>query len=174
MAYAPGATLVHQPREQPVAEVLEAVLTGVLGELLQHGEHALRLEHEDLVGHDVGRGLVRLVRVVGDAVAVHLHHAVPARVLGIDLGGHHRDRGAALQVLVDDLGVVEPVDRVGTHDDQRVGVVLPNQVGVAPQRVGGALVPARPVAAEPRMQRQQAAGRSVEVPRPAVGQVVGQ
>ena len=52
---------VDQPRQQLVPEVLRAVLAGLLGQLVERVEHAVRLEDEDLVGDQVALGVVRLV-----------------------------------------------------------------------------------------------------------------
>jgi hypothetical protein len=77
-------------------------------------------------------------------------------------------------VVRDDVGVVEPVDRVGADDHERLRAELVDQLRVAPQGVGGAAVPAVAALAEPRVQHQQAAVGAVEVPGPAVRQMVGQ
>ena len=55
------------------------------------------------------------------------------------------------------------------------GAELPDQLSVAPQRIGGAVLEARPiVVALARLQHEQAAGRAVQVPRTAVGEVVAE
>jgi hypothetical protein len=77
-------------------------------------------------------------------------------------------------VGVDHLAVVQLVDGVGADDDERVGIESPDEFGVAPERVGGAGVPAAAVGALERGKGEQAAEGAVEVPRPAVGEVVGQ
>jgi hypothetical protein len=76
-------------------------------------------------------------------------------------------------MCVDRLAVIQLVDGVGADDDEGVGGELADQFRVAPQRVGRAGVPTAPLGALVRRQRQEPAEGAVEVPRPAVGQVVG-
>ena len=57
---------------------------------------------------------------------------------------------------LDHLAVVQLVDRVGADDDERVGVVLADQVGLPPQQVRGAADPAAAVGALERRQHHQA------------------
>ena len=78
-------------------------------------------------------------------------------------------------MLLHERAVVERVDRVGAEHDQRLGREVADERGVAPQRVRGALLEARAVVvAEAGLEDQQPAGRAVEVPRAAVGQVVAE
>ena len=57
---------------------------------------------------------------------------------------------------LDHLAVVQLVDRVGADHDERVGVVLADQVRLPPQQVGGAADPAAAVGALERRQHHQA------------------
>jgi len=167
------AAPVHQARQQLVADVVE--LVAVLGQRVERVEQLDGREHEHLVGDEVALRLVRLVLVVADRAVAHLHDAVAAGVLGLDLGGDHRHRRARLHVLLDQRAVVLRVHGVRAEHDQRLGTELADQRAVAPQRVGGALLEALAlVVTEARLEQQQAAGRAVEVPRPPVREVVAQ
>ena len=77
-------------------------------------------------------------------------------------------------MTLNDLAIVQLVHRVGTDDDQSLGTKLPDHRGVAPQGVGGSLVPAAALVPLMRMQDEEATGRSIEVPGPTVGKVIGQ
>ena len=163
------AAALDQPRQRLVPEVLRLV------QLLERVEQRVGLEDEDLVGHQVARGLVRLVLVVRDPPVLRLDDAVAPGVVRIDLGGHHRHRRAALHVLLHQLGVVQGVHRVGAHDHERLRRELADQRRVAPQGVRrAAREAAAAVVALPGLEHQQAADRAVEVPRPPVGEVVAE
>jgi len=156
-----------------MAEVLQAVLAHPVVERLESVEGLLRGEDEHLVGGGRRLRLVGLVGVVGDrAVLGDLHDAVARGVVRLDLGGHHRDLRTRAQVGVDDVAVVELVDGVGADHDQRIGVELPDQLGLPPEPVGGALGPAAALAALERRQHHQPAGGAVQVPGAAVGEVL--
>jgi hypothetical protein len=78
-------------------------------------------------------------------------------------------------VLLHERAVVLGVDGAGAQDDERVRLELADERRVAPQRVGRALLEALAVVvAEPRLEREQTPGRAIEVPRAAVGEVVGE
>jgi hypothetical protein len=70
------------------------------------------------------------------------------------------------------LAVVEPVDVVGAQDQHDLGIVLGDRLAVAPDGVGVALVEA--VLLGPQLGREQAQAPvgPVQVPGPAVGQLV--
>jgi hypothetical protein len=170
-----GVAAVDEARQQVVAEVLQALVPGLLRQLVEQVEHRLGLEDEDLVRDDVALRLVGLVDVLADPPVLDLHHAVAAGVVGLDLVGDHGDVRAGLDVLLHEGAVVELVDRVRAHHDERLGSEFADERRVAPEAVGGPLLEALAlVVAEPRLQEQQAAHRAVEVPRPAVGHVVAE
>ena len=95
-------------------------------------------EDEDLVGDQVPRPARPACRRSRPPCRSHRDHAVAVGVLGIHLGGDHRDRRAR-RLLLDQRAVVLDVDGVGAHHDERLGPELADQRRVAPQRVGGAL-----------------------------------
>ena len=72
---------LDQRRQQPVPEVLQALLAGLVRQLLEQVEGRQRVEDEDLVAHQVVRRLVGLELVRGDPAVLHLHDAVPGGVL---------------------------------------------------------------------------------------------
>ena len=167
--------VVHQVREQLVAEVVQTVVARVLREGFQPFQYRVGRHDEDLGGHGGRRGLLRFVGVVGDPVVVaDLHHAVAPGVLRRDLRRHHRELLVALQVRLDDLAVVELVHRVRREHHEQLRAAVADQLGVAPQRIRGARVPAAAVAPLPRRQREHAPRGAVEVPRAPVGQVPGE
>ncbi len=165
--------LLRLRRQQLVAQVLEPVLARLVRERLQPVQRRSRGEHEDLVRGRRRRRLVRLVGVVVDLPALaDPHDPVAGGVVLGDLRGHHRHLGAGAEMCLDDLAVVQLVDGVGADDDQRLGIEVPHQVGLAPQRVGRPRGPAAPVGAEERRQGHQPTGGAVQVPGAAVGQVL--
>jgi heat shock protein HspQ len=144
-------------------------------QLLQGLQQRIGPEHEDLVGDEVAGRLVGLVGVVAHDAVMGLHDAIATGLVGVDLGGDHRDRGVARHVLLDQRAVVLDVDRIGAENNQGLGRELADERRVAPQGIRGAGLEAAAVArAQPRLQEQQAADRPVQVPRPAVGQVVAE
>ena len=170
-----GIALVDQPRKRVVADVLEPLVAGRLGELVERVEQRSGTEGEDLVADHVPGRLVGLVDVLAHAPPGGLHDAVAAGVVGIDLGGDHGHHRAALGVLFGERAVVELVDRIGAGYQEHLGSELADDPRAAPQRVGRALrEPAAIVVPLPRVQQHQPAGRAVEVPRAPVGHVVAQ
>jgi hypothetical protein len=160
-----------QAGQQAVPEVLELVAAG--GQLLQGVEQQAGAEGEHLGGHP-GRGrlLGLVVEAAQAAVAGHLDHGLAGRLAGRDLGGDHRHPGPALAVTGQDLAVVEPVDVVGAEHQDDLGVVLGDQPPVAPDGVGVALVEAVLLGPELGREQPQPPVGPVEVPGPAVGQLV--
>ena len=159
-------------REQRVAEILLRV---VLAALVEPVEHRAGGEDEDLVADQVPRRIVGLVGVVAHAPAVGLDDAVAARVVRRDLGGDHRRRRPGLDVLLDEGAVVERVDGVRAEHDERLGRELADHRRGAPQGVRGAgREAAAAVVALARVEDQQPAVGAVEVPGPAVGEVVAE
>ena len=132
----------------------------------------------DHLGDDRAAGrLLGLVREPGDAAVVaDLDDPVVGRVVALRrLDDHDRALRVALAVGVEDVLVVEPVDVVGAHDQDDVGleggqlVAEPEQlVGVPP---GEALL-VHPAGALVGQQDPQPAEVAVEVPRPAVGHLL--
>ncbi len=176
LAEAAHIAALDQGRQQLVAQIAHAVLARLVGELFEQVQHRRGPEDEHLVRHHVARRLVGLVGVAGDpaagAVPVDLDDPVARRVLPVDLGGDHGEHRAGVLVGTDDVAIVEAVHRVGAHHHDELRAELADQLGVAPQAVGGALCPALPPGALVGRQDQQAAGGPVEIPGPAVGEMV--
>lgn len=179
------AVLVHrsavdQSRQQMVAEVAETrparlVRRKLAVQCLQRLDEHGRPVDEHLRRADAGTGTLRLVLETGDS-------AQPIggddRVLaGLRDGHDTRDDGAVgvlLPVGGERLGVVEPVDVVCAQDEQRLRLVLPDEVALAEQHVGVA-------AGEPVLHRANALLRcedsqpsagAIEVPWAPVGDLV--
>jgi hypothetical protein len=73
------------------------------------------------------------------------------------------------------LAVVEPVDVVGAEDEHDLGVALGDQLAVAPDGVGVALMePVLLLGPELGREQAQAPVGPIQVPGPAVGQLVVQ
>ena len=112
----------HVGVEDVVAHAREDLVGGVgqavgVGRLLEEGADLGRL-----VGLDVD-----------DAELVVIGDRLP--------DGSHGHAGAGLDVLLDHLGEVHPVDVVGADDDDDVGLLVGDRVEALEDRVGTALVP---------------------------------
>ena len=133
-----------------------------VGGVLAQGVHQ-HVGAEHVVAHG-GQGLVGVAGPrggIGRLLQEGLHLVpVPADADDPELGGlgpRHRDRrhghpGAAVQVLVDDLLRVHPVDVVGADHHHQVGPLVVDQVQRLVDRVGGPGVPLR---AEPLLGRDR-------------------
>ncbi len=141
---------VDEPRHDVAAHVvLGALALGVAGDRLGQGvgvEDVVAHRGQHLVG-SVGQplGVLRLLQERPDPVRrlrVDVDH--PELVGEVDRlpDRRHGAARARLDVLVDHVREVHPVDVVGAHDDDDVGPLVGEQVQRLVDRVGAAEVPA--------------------------------
>ena len=133
-----------------VASAVTASTEGVgVEDVVAHrGQHLVRAVGQAL-------GVLGLLEEVADRVGVVRVHVDDAELVGQrDRLPDRRDgaRRAGVDVLVDHLREVHPVDVVGTHDDHDVGPLVVHQVQGLEDRVGAAEVP---VLADPLLRRHR-------------------
>ena len=172
---------VHAVLERPavsdqVGDEDIAVVPGrsVVGQGVEPAEQVTGVEHEHLGAHPITRRLVRLVLEAGDDAVGDLDPG-EARliVVGWWVGGDHGDGGPVGAVAVDGVAQVELEQMVRAQRDDHLGGELGQQVAVLHEGVGVArghdLVA---VTALERRQDAQPTVGAVEIPWPAVGEVV--
>jgi hypothetical protein len=165
----------HEVGDQPVA-VVAGRLVGVEG--VETGEQTGPVEGEDLGADAVAVGVVGLEGEVDHfAEAVDRDPGEAGGIIaGLRVGGDDREAGAGPLVGGQDVAQVEAVQVVGTDRDHDVGAELRDGVPLVNQGVGVAgghgRVAVNVASALVWRQDQQAAAGAVQVPRPAVGQVV--
>ena len=162
---------VEQAGKETVAVVAEIAALG--DELAEHLAERVWPVHEHLGADSSTDRPFRLVGDVGHAVAVGLHDEIAGYVLAAGHQGGHDGRVVpTVEVRDERVAEVEAEELVRAHDDQRIGTERLDDVPVPRQGVGVPVGDRGVVALLERRQDPQATTRSVEVPRPATGEVL--
>ena len=168
--------LEHAAIGDQVGHKRVAVVAGrlLVGESAEAIEELGDVEREHLRAHSVPGRFVGFVLETGDRAVGDGDPCEPGRVVvGGRIGRHDRHRRCATFVSVEDVTEVEPVKVIGAHRHHHIGRERSDQVAMSHERVGVAV--GHPVVGFPALERRQnlqAAVGAVEVPRPAVGEMV--